>query len=418
MVATGSPVTLGANETFTMNFASPWIPADRVENIIAAGAHHAVALDLGRISQEQGQSLKARLESTKAKLEAQNFTGLTKDELVGDLLYTTALMYHAEYGMMKQIAARTAKVTSVTWPSETIFKTDLLVDNLFGLPRSVIAGGLTMDADKLASVTTSLDGDQQKKVNYLLQTGMMSSALEHSVPEKIFSTPENPAVGISAVKALQIANAQGIPIYTVTKNNLSMVLPQLQIDAQVKTDIQNAVNAGKVVTVSKADINFHGWAGCGYIITDPTTGAGAFMIGGGLNGAWFFIGLLVLLGIVMLTFLPFLAVFGFAVVTASGASILLGNLVALLLGGAAGAILGGIMSQFIDDAWKADIKQLLEDYVLQPMLLSGTVAILGLTLSPFAFVVLFMLFLISNNLNVAIELNHHENMSGRCEILV
>ena len=285
VVATGSPVTLGTGETFTMNFASPWIPSDLVTNPIVAGAYHAVALDLSRISQEQGQALKARLESTKAKLEAQNFTGLTKDELVGDLLYTTALMYHAELGLTRTIAAKTAKVACTTWPSETIFKTDLTVDTVFGLPRSVSAGGLAMDADRLATVSMPLDGDNQKKINFMLQTGMMSSALEHSVPEQLFSTPENPVEGVSAVKALQIASAQGIPIYTVTKANLATVLPQLQLDAQVKSDIQNAVNAGKVVTVSKTDINFHGWTGCGYVIVDPETGAGAYMIGGGLSGA-------------------------------------------------------------------------------------------------------------------------------------
>jgi hypothetical protein len=285
VVATGSPVTLGAGETFTMNFASPWIPSDLVTNPIIAGAYHAVALDLSRISSEQGQALKARLESTKAKLEAQNFTGLTKDELVGDLLYTTALMYHAEVGLTRTLAAKTAKVACATWPSETIFKTDLTVDSVFGLPRSVAAGGLAMDADRMATVSTALDGDQQKKINFMLQSGMMLSALEHSVPEQLFSTPENPVEGVSAIKALQLANAQGIPIYTVTQTNLATVLPQLQLDAQVKADIQNAVNAGKVVTVSKTDINFHGWIGCGYIIVDPTSGAGAYMIGGGLSGA-------------------------------------------------------------------------------------------------------------------------------------
>jgi hypothetical protein len=285
IVAAGSPVTLGGVETFTMNFASPWIPADQIVNTITAGAYHAVALDLGRISQEQGQTLKTRLEATRAKLEAQDFTGLTKDELVGDLLYATAMMYHAELGQVKQVAARAGKVASVTWPSETIFKTDFTVDNFFGLPRSISSSGLAMDADRIASVNTALDGDQQKKINFMLQTGMASSALEHSVPERLFSTAESPAEGVSAVKVLQLANEQGIPIYTVTKTNLSAVLPQLQLDAQVKTDIQNAVNAGKVVTVSKNDINFHGWVGCGYIVTDPNTGAGAYMIGG-MSGGW------------------------------------------------------------------------------------------------------------------------------------
>jgi hypothetical protein len=387
VVATGSPITLGASETFTLNFASPWIPSDLVTNPITAGAYHAVALDLGRISQGQGQSLKERLESTKAKLETQNFTGLTKDELVGDLLYTTALMYHAEYGLVKQIAARTAKVASVIWPSETIFKTDLIVDNLFGVPRSVSAGGLAMDADRLASVTTPLDGDQQKKINYLLQTGMMSSALEHSIPEQLFSTPENPAEGVSAVKALQIANAQGIPIYTVTKDNLANVLPQLQLDQQVKADIQNAINAGKTVTVSKTDINFHGWVGCGYIIIDPTTGAGAYMIGGGLSGAI----IIAFWAIALLLFcifpVPMLALVGaMAIMIAEG--VLFAQLFAIVLGAFVGAGIG----MFLNDNTKEVLLSSVQDFMFA--ILTGSLMLVPF-LGPIALIIIFMLWYFS-----------------------
>jgi len=131
----------------------------------------------------------------------------------------------------------------------------------------------------------ALDVDNAKKVQYVLASGMNSSALEHSVPEQMFSTPENPAEGVSAVKALKIANDQGIPIYTINQSNIDSILPQLQVDYDVKADIVNAVNAGKVVTVSKTNITFNGWTGCGYIIIDPTTGNGAYMISGGMNGA-------------------------------------------------------------------------------------------------------------------------------------
>ena len=39
------------------------------------------------------------------------------------------------------------------------------------------------------------------------------------------------------------------------------------------------------VTVSKTQITYNGWTGVGYIIIDPSTGAGAYMISGGLGGA-------------------------------------------------------------------------------------------------------------------------------------
>lgn len=72
--------------------------------------------------------------------------------------------------------------------------------------------------------------------------------------------------------------------------NLVASCRELQVE-MVKADIQNGVNAGKEVTVSKTEINFNGWTGCGYIIIDPNTGAGAYMISGGMNGAWAFLGI-------------------------------------------------------------------------------------------------------------------------------
>jgi hypothetical protein len=50
--------------------------------------------------------------------------------------------------------------------------------------------------------------------------------------------------------------------------------------------VQNAVNAGKEVTISQAKITYSGWTGAGYTIVDPTTGAGSYLIEGGANGGW------------------------------------------------------------------------------------------------------------------------------------
>jgi len=143
-----------------------------------------------------------------------------------------------------------------------------------------------MDVDRQYSLVKALAGNADKPKQFFLSSGANGSALEHSVPEQLWSTPDNPAYGISAVKALKIANDQGIPIYTINQSNIDTILPQLQIDTDAKTDIRNAVNAGKEVTVSKTNITYNGWTGCGYIIIDPDTGSGAYMISGGMSGGW------------------------------------------------------------------------------------------------------------------------------------
>ncbi|WP_233189375.1 transglutaminase-like domain-containing protein, partial [Geothermobacter hydrogeniphilus] len=137
VVATGAPVGLGGTNIFTMTFSDPSYGSTTITNYLDAGVFQAIGLNLGRISPQQLTNLKAGLEATRAKLENQDFTGLTKDQLVGDLLYTTAIAYHAELSIMNAIAARTMGVNALTLPSETIFATKLKVLTLWGIPRLV-----------------------------------------------------------------------------------------------------------------------------------------------------------------------------------------------------------------------------------------------------------------------------------------
>jgi len=314
VVATGTPVVMGNTETFKMTFTGPNESPDVITNEIEAGEYFGIALDLGKISQEQMTALKTKLEVTKAKLEAQDFSNLTKDDILGDLLYTTALSYHEELGVMNFVTAKTMGVAAITLPSETIFSFELKRNFAFGIPISVSSGGLAMDADRLLVLVKALDGNSSKAKKIFQLSGINGSSLEHSVPERLLSTTDDSAQGISAIKALKIANDQGIPIYTINQSNINTILPQLQVDADVKADIQNAVNAGKEVLVSKTDITFNGWTGCGYIIIDPVTGAGAYMISGGMNGS-----LVYAVWVAGLVVLIILASFGLAALTALSA---------------------------------------------------------------------------------------------------
>jgi hypothetical protein len=367
VVATGAPVGLGGINIFTMTFTDPSYGSDQITNYIDAGVYQAIGLNLGRISQDQLTSLKVKLEATKAKLQNNDFTSMTKDDMIGDLLYTPTIAYHAEFDTMNYINARTMGVNAVTLPSETSFSTKLKVMLLWGIPRYVQMGGLEMDADRLANVVNAKDGNAGNAKQYLLSSGMSSSVLEHSVPEQLFSTPDSPAQGISAVKALKIANDQGIPIYTVNQENVATILPQLQIDQQVKDDIQNAVYAGKVVTVSKTNINFNNWNGCGYIIIDPESGAGAYKIGGGANGMWMFL--------LWASIFLLVAVSGGWLALALAVSEVIGTTLATVFG----AIIGIIGTYFIRHAFGEEFElnsfTAITDIVAQLIIGAGIVAL-------------------------------------------
>ena len=116
------------------------------------------------------------------------------------------------------------------------------------------------------------------------------------MPEQMFSTVDNPAQGISAVKALAIAGAEGQKIWTIDQTNLNTALVAINLDADIENEIRSAVNAGKIATAHERPVAFAGTTVTGYLLIDPATGAGAYKISGGQNG-----GLLVIIAIILLT---------------------------------------------------------------------------------------------------------------------
>lgn len=77
---------------------------------------------------------------------------------------------------------------------------------------------------------------------------------------------------------------KGQKIYTLNAQNAATALATLPVGGAVGQEIYAAVQAGKEVTVHEKPISAHGFTGYGYIITDPETGAGAYMIEGRGNG--------------------------------------------------------------------------------------------------------------------------------------
>ena len=177
--------------------------------------------------------------------------------------------------------------------------------------------------------------------------GQYSSAMEHAVPEEFWvdkstcrytenGQVKNPnlqpcAEGISAVKAIAIAQQQGQKIYTINRDNAATALPKLPVGGDAGVEIRSAIQAGKEVTVHESRISAHGWTGYGYTIVDPETGAGAYLIEGKGNGA-----ILISAGIAIFALATFISLSGVGIVVASAAVVLALALVAagisLLLG--------------------------------------------------------------------------------------
>ncbi|MES1242910.1 MAG: transglutaminase-like domain-containing protein [Acidobacteriota bacterium] len=201
-----------------------------------------------------------------------------------EYLHQVQLHYWMETDYLGEIAASGAGVHQLRLPSVGFFSSPLTVSYLFGAPRSGIYQSRIMDVKH--SLMGAAGQDPAQVVNFMKQAGFQGSYLEGAVFDQLETigdaTPTNR--GISAIHLISAAMAQGIPIYRVTSANAAVVLPRLQLSSAVENDISRAVSQGKTVLTAERNVDFGNWIGVGYIIHDESTGAGAYLISGGLNG--------------------------------------------------------------------------------------------------------------------------------------
>lgn len=255
---------------------------------VVAGSYLSVAVAGGSVSPTALNNLKAKLTATQTKLQSGDTAligTLNREDILGDMFQAGSLGYFGQYLALAHVANLPQKARSKLLSAYGTLGYEPNVQTLFGFPRAITPGGVAVNV-RLQSVFDSLDGDVTRRPQLSLQSGLLSSALEHAVPEQMFSTPTQPAEGVSAVKALQLASQQGQRIYHITPVNQASVLPNLHLDSLAMNEITQALATGKEVIAHTDRISVPGWTGEGYILFDPVTGDGAYKIAGGANGGY------------------------------------------------------------------------------------------------------------------------------------
>ena len=273
-VAIGSTIGMGSTQMFTMTFSIPGYGTDMVQNTISVGTYSAITL--------RPQKTTVDIVSTRMEMltnNSKNIDMVTLDDLLGEFLYNIGLSYFHRLTFEDDFFAKTFQMVYIKQNSEALTTLNLNISYLFGIPNSVSQGGLSIDVDRDVYTSASLTGDTERVAQFGILSGMASSACEHMVFEKFLNIPS-----VSAVRLLKYASKQGVPIYTIDSSNVNTLLQNLQVSLDVKAEIQNAVNSGKKVVISQTELQFYEWKGVGYIIFDPLTGSGAYMIDGGLAG--------------------------------------------------------------------------------------------------------------------------------------
>ncbi len=274
---TGEATTLGADQSLTMRFTQPNGNTETRDKKLLAGAYYAIGLDLQGINENV---LGKRRYQLNTNVLSQTAGTLGTDDLIGEHLFILATTYFLANDKVQKSGAKLFNTVIARTISEGITSFTLTVSSVFGLPKSAMPSGINMDVAMTGIIVSARDGDANKELAYMDVHGLVGSYYEHDIYEKI-----DAFLSVSAVKALQTAATSGIPIQHINAANISQILPTLQVSSDIKTDVQNAVNAGKNVTISQTNVQINDWSGAGYIIKDTLTGAGAYMISGGLAGS-------------------------------------------------------------------------------------------------------------------------------------
>jgi len=287
LVMSGTAVQMGADQLLNYTISHPDGRTRSYTSNFEAGMFHSVGVVGGSIAKSNSTNLQARVSQLQADLYAGIISSFNKESFMGDMFYAGMLGYFSMYSGLSRLKAHVGGVNHLLMPSLGTYGASANVTYLFGFPRSLGVGGIVMDIGNLVSVTSSKDGNNDSRFSFVLQSGVLSSALEHIVPEQMFSTATKKAEAISTVKLLGLAAQQGMPILHITLANSATTISQLKLDPLVISEIQSAVLSGKEVIVHQSNITAYGWSGSGYIIIDPLTGDGAYRISSLVNGGKF-----------------------------------------------------------------------------------------------------------------------------------
>lgn len=284
IIAEGGVCNAGYMQKYTLTVCngSPYTNDGVVDNAIIAGGMYCIALDYGSISSQSLLDAANNMDSLK---ETMNDSNIYTDAVMGEMLDGIAKAYFAQLDLYNFVLEGQNNVTATRDLSIGIVGYNLNVVYTFNRPAELNEGGIFLDIGRDVQSVISNDNNSENEKNYMLQSGMYASAMEHVVLEQVTGIES-----VSTIKAFQYAVENNIPIHAITKENLSDEILAINVSEQVKQEIRSAVNSGKIVIIPEREVCINQWSGIGYMVLDTGTYACGYMISGGLAGgamAWY-----------------------------------------------------------------------------------------------------------------------------------
>lgn len=204
-------------------------------------------------------------------------------------MQTSLANYFAQIRARAKTTAQSSGNVTYRLPSFGSISTISQVTRFFGIPTRMTPTGVSTDMGRIASIAVSKTGDKRAWIAFNQAVSGTNSRSESDVLEQQYNSSSDPQEGMAAVQALTTAASQGQRIYTITQANAATAMSELNLPVAVMQDIADSVSAGMTVITSQSSISYGGNPTSGYIVMNPNTGAAAYKIANGTDGAIFIV---------------------------------------------------------------------------------------------------------------------------------
>jgi len=265
VLASGQALTMGTTQYYRLTITDP-------HNTYTHNGQIVAGTEVAFVTNGNGLSPAAvdkRLDSVDWYTPAEN-------------LHQLGLHFWMEHDFFDHLAAQAYGVKVQRMPSVGAFTSPFSVTYQFGVPQTGLYKAYQIDVKRNVQTVWSLT--DETRFQFLTHIGINGSYIEGSVIEQLFDYEQGR--GLSTAQILLDANAQNIPIVHVTAANYGEWADTLSVSTAVRSDIVAAIQTGKEVIIPQRAVQHGAWYGSGYIIQDPLTGEGAYLIEGGLNGSF------------------------------------------------------------------------------------------------------------------------------------
>lgn len=248
-------------------------------NVVAGETHSLTMLGEG-VSPGMLAASRDRLSAMAAQTSTHQYSNLTQDAYVGEILNYAGLSYATTVAGNSELMCKGCGIVSFALPTIIRVETRAAATYVSGLPQAVTFPGVALQVESIGRIAVAADNNAGRSLAFQRSYGEHASAYTHLLLDSLFTDSDHTGKTASTVRALDAANASGKKIFLLTQDSAASIVPQLNIDPATVGVLQDAIGAGRTAMISQAGVTIENWSGAGYLMEDPDVGSGDYEITG------------------------------------------------------------------------------------------------------------------------------------------